>query len=269
MIEILQLPFMQRAIIGGIIVALLCAILGVFVTLRKESFIADAIAHGSLAGVAIALVAGYNPILPAVLVAVLMAIGITYVKQNTVVSSDAIIGIFFSVIFAIAIVIINSSTKFRPELSSFLFGSILLITWLDIIYAGVILLLLTLFIKIFYYKLLYLIFDAEAAKVRGVPVKTLEYLLNIFVAIAIVVSIKVVGIILLTAMLIIPATNAKMIASKFSQMIPLAIVHNLVSVVLGMYMSYVFNAPAGATIVITSGIIFLLVLIILKLFRKN
>jgi len=266
MIELLSLPFMQRALIGGIVVAILCAVLGIFVTLRRESFISDAVAHASLAGVAASFLLAIEPLPLALLVAVAMAVGITYARKNSQIATDSLIGIFYSIFFAVGILLLNLSTSYKPELSTYLFGSILAITTTDIVISLAVFLITTV-IAIFVFKqLLYVTFDPEAAYIRGIKVQRIEYLITILASITVVISIKVVGIVLVTALLIIPATSARLIAANFRAMIPISIVQSVASVLLGIFISYFTNTSPGATIVIVSGFMFL-VIFVLSRFR--
>jgi zinc transport system permease protein len=264
-IELIQNnQFIIRAIIGGSLVGVLCAILGVFVTLKKESFIADAIAHASLAGVALALLISIEPFFIAMIVGIIMAIGITYFKKNSKISGDAIIGIFFSIIFAIGILLLNLSDTYKPELQSYLFGSIALVNWNDIFYSFIIFSISILTITYLFPQILYSTFDPEAAYIRGINVNKLEYILNILIAVTTIVSIKIIGIILVTALLIIPSTTAKILAKNFNQMIPISISISLISSTLGLVLAYNLDVPPGAMIVITSGVIFFVVFILKK-----
>jgi len=255
-LELLQLPFMQRAIYGGLLVAVLNGMLGVFLTLKKESFLADAVAHASLAGVAIGFVLGGFPLLFALIVGVGMAFVVTYLKHNSKISSDALIGILFTVLFAVGLVIMNLQESFRGELNSFLFGSILSITWQDLLVEIGAFLVITFFMLTKYRDFLYTTFDPIAAKVRGVNVVESEYLINIITTVSIVISIKIVGIVLVSAMIITPATTARLVAKRFSQMIPYSVVFSIISVIAGLFTSYFLDAPAGAAIVIVLGIMF-------------
>ena len=127
MLEILQYPFMQRALIAGVVLALLLAVLGIFVILRKMSFWGDGIAHASLAGIAIGLFAGYNPLITAIIFAVIFALLVYFLERKTSLSSDVIIGILFTASMALGIVLINLKNTYQPDLLSFLFGNILAI----------------------------------------------------------------------------------------------------------------------------------------------
>lgn len=261
-IEILQLEFMQRALIGGLVVAMLTAMIGVFVTLRKEAFIGDGISHAALAGVALAFFASVAPFWMAVAVAVFMAVGITFLQGRSKLSSDAIIGVFFTLLFALGIVIFNLTPGYKPEISTYLFGSILSITWADIFYAFGVAFLVILSFALFYRQFLYATLDSEAAYLRNVKVRLMNYLIRILTAIVIVVSIKVVGVILVSALLIIPASAVKLIAKRFSQMIPLTIIFSLVGTLIGLYASYSLNLPSGASIVLVFGAMFFVIFLL-------
>jgi len=268
LIELLQEPFMLRAIYGGIIIAIITSSLGVFITLKKQSYISDGIAHASLAGIAAGILLSFQPILLAMVVAVLMAIFITYFRKRTSIAIDSLIGISYSFLFALGILIINLSPGFKPELFSFLFGSILGITWSDITISVIVFFIIIVALKFLYKKLLYATFDPEAAYIRGINTEALEYFLNILTSVVIIISIKIVGVILVTALLVIPATAAKLLAQKFSQMIPISIIFGLISMLIGIFASYFIDTPPGATVVIVEGILFLLVFLISKL-RAN
>jgi len=216
------------------------------------------VAHASLAGVAIAFLIAVEPLIIALIVGCVLSITITYFKKNTKISSDAIIGMFYTVLFAIGVIILNTSTTFQPELSTYLFGSILSITWTDISYSLIALIISITTLLVLYPKIVYVAFDPEAAHIRGIKVNRYEYFINVMTSIAIIVAIKVVGIVLVTALLVIPATTAKYLARKFSHMIPISVTQNILAVILGIVTSYHLNTPPGATIVIISGMIFLI-----------
>ncbi len=264
-IDLISLPFVQRAIIGGVLVGILAATLGVFVVLRRQSFLTEAVSHASLAGVAAALLIAWEPVLLAIVVAILLALLITYFKRKAPLESDSLIGIFFSLFFALGIVLINLSPTYQPEVMTYLFGSILAITWEDLIYAGVVFVVLITITKYLYKQLLYFTFDPVGAYIRGIKVERLEYVINILTAIAVVISVKVVGVILVTALFIIPASSAKLLAKSFTQMIPISIILSLLSVLVGLWLSIVSNLPPGALIVLVSGGIFLVVFTLSRL----
>lgn len=268
-IDLITNPLLQKILLGGFLVALISAIIGVYITLKKESFISDAISHGSLSGVAFGLLFGVNEFIPAVISALLMVTVIMFLRNRTRISADALIGIVFTFLFAVGIVIINLSPNYRRELDSYLFGSIATITWNDIIIAAIFAVALIYFISLNYKNLLYIVFDRESAFIKGINVNLIDYIFNILTAVAIIISIKVVGIILVTALIIIPASTAKLYSKKFSTMIPYAIVFSLVSTIIGIVLSYIVNTAPGATIVIISGIIFFVSFFINSMNQKN
>lgn len=256
--EIFQLEFMLRAVYAGLSVSLICGILGVFVVLRKQAFIADGVAHASLAGVAIGLLLGSSPILWAVAVAIVMSIALTYIKQNSTISFDSSVGILYSFFFAVGILIISSINSFKPDLVTFLFGSLLSITWIEVLSSFILLLCVCIFVGTSYSKIVYMTFDNEGAKVRGVNVKLFEYILNVFVSIAVIISVKLMGVVLVTSMLIIPATFAKLFAKNFSQVIWLSCIYAVVTVVTGIILSYILDLPSGATVVVCQTVLLFL-----------
>lgn len=265
MLEVLSQPFMQRALIVGVIVGIVLAFLGVFVTLKKMSFFVDAVAHSSLAGIAIALLIGIDPILGAFIFALLVSVAIGYVKQNGNLALDTVIGIFFPTSFAVGILIIGLLQGYRPELISFLFGNILSVATDDLIYALIvspIVLLATIYL---YRRLMFSIVDEETAAVQGVPTKLLEMIFLASIGAMVVVSLKVFGIILVSALVIIPAAAAKNVAKSLNEMTAFAVLFSLLSVVSGLFSSYYLNVASGATIVIVAATFFLLTFIFKRL----
>lgn len=253
--QIFELGFMQRAFLGGSLVALSCALIGVFVTLRKEAFISEAVAHASLSGIALGFLLAVKPTILAVMVGMLTVVGITLFQKKTNISSDSVIGIFLSLIFAIGVVILSFVEGYKPELTGFLFGSILGISNFDIMISGLILALVILFFSLFYHQLLYVSFDRVGAKVRGIKVDVFDLVLRLLTALVIVSSIKMIGMILVTALIVLPASTAKLIASSYKSMFPLSALFSLISVVVGLVASYYLDIPSGASIVISSAII--------------
>lgn len=265
LLELLSQPFMQRAIFAGILVAILCSIIGVFIVLRKESFIADALAHGSLSGIAFALLISSGPFFFALIVGVVMASLITFLKRRLTVSADAIIGIIYTFLFALGIILLSLSPTYRPELSTYLFGSILSINIYDGLYAFLTLAFVIIAFQFIYEKILYITFDPESAFLRGIKVARYDYLLTILTSIVVIVSVKIVGVVLVSALLIMPGVGAKLLARKFSHMIPIAIIFSLIATIIGIIVSGSLNIPMGASIVVVSTILLLLFYYINKL----
>jgi zinc transport system permease protein len=258
MIEMLSYEFMQRALLAGMLIALLASISGTFVVLKRYSMISETLAHSALVGVAVGLVAGYNPLWIAVLVAILSAWLIEYLRSSFSLYSDAILAILLSGSLAIAVIIVSLGGAFNNSLFSYLFGSILSVTdedVLTILFFGT----LSLALLLAFAKELYFIaYDEEVAKTSGIKVKMLNFLLVTVVAVIIALSIRVVGSLLIGALMVIPTVSALQYRVGFSNTMFLSIAFALFSVVSGMTLSFYFSLPSGATIVICVLVIFVI-----------
>jgi zinc transport system permease protein len=254
--EMLDLPFFRQALLGGILVVVMLSVLSFFIVLRRISFIGVGISHSALGGVALGLALGLNPTVTTTLFCAGIAVVIGFVSRKGHVREDAAIGITFSGTMALGIVLIALSGSYVSSLFSYLFGSILAVTSTDIyviaIYCGVVLLC----IWAFFPHLLHASFEEDVAKVTGVPVGFLHYMLLILVALAIVASIKLVGIVLVSAMLVLPAATANQIARTYRRVLILSVVTGLVSLIAGLLLSYAFDLPSGATIVLCACALF-------------
>ncbi|MBU1900764.1 metal ABC transporter permease [Patescibacteria group bacterium] len=261
MIEMLSYEFMQRALLAGMLIALLASISGTFVVLKRYSMISETLAHSALVGVAVGLVAGYNPLWIAVLVAILSAWLIEYLRSSFSLYSDAILAILLSGSLAIAVIIVSLGGAFNNSLFSYLFGSILSVSnedVLTILFFGTLALgLLLAFAK----ELYFIAYDEEVAKTSGIKVKMLNFLLVTVVAIIIALSIRVVGSLLIGALMVIPTVSALQYRVGFLNTMLLSIAFALFSVISGMTLSFYFSLPSGATIVICVLVLFVISLI--------
>ena len=261
MMEMLSYDFMQRAFLAGIIIAILASISGTFVVLRRYSMISETLAHSALVGVAVGLVAGFNPLWMAVFVAIFSAWLIEYLRSSFALYSDAILAIMLSGSLAIAVIIVSLGGAFNNSLFSYLFGSILAVSDEDVmtifIFGGVALSLLLIFSKEFYF----IAYDEEVAKTSGIKVRMLNYLLVTVVAIIIALSIRVVGTLLIGALMVIPTVAALQFRVGFLQTSLISLAFALFSVACGMTLSFYFSLPSGATIVLCVLSIFILSLI--------
>jgi len=262
MIELLQFPFMQRALIAGIVLALLLAFLGIFVILRKMAFWGEGIAHASLAGIAIGLLVSYNPLITAIIFAIIFAILVYVLERKTSLAGDVIIGILFTASMALGIVLINLQSSYQPDVMSFLFGNILAILNSELYIMIIFSILVLLFLIFFRKQLTLLTFDRESAYLAGINVDAFDLIFYICLAISVVLGVKILGIILVSALLIIPASIAKLIAQSFSMLEYLSIIFAEIIVIVGLIVSYYFNLPSGATIILTGTFLFLLTLLI-------
>jgi zinc transport system permease protein len=261
MIEMLSYEFMQRALVAGMLIALLASISGTFVVLKRYSMISETLAHSALVGVAVGLVAGYNPLWIAVMMAILSAWLIEYLRSSFSLYSDAILAILLSGSLAIAVIIVSLGGAFNNSLFSYLFGSILSVTHEDvltILFFGT----LSLGLLLAFAKELYFIaYDEEVAKTSGIKVKMLNFLLVTVVAIIIALSIRVVGSLLIGALMVIPSVSALQYRVGFLNTMFLSIAFALLSVISGMTLSFYFSLPSGATIVLCVLVVFVISLV--------
>lgn len=264
MFEMFEYDFMQRAFIAGLFIAMLASISGTFIVLRRYSLMSETLAHSALVGVAVGLVAGYNPLWVAVLVAIFSAWLIEYLRSSFSLYSDAILSIILSGSLALAVLIVSLGGAFNNSLFSYLFGSILSVSSADVVtiiaFGTPALLLLLLFSK----ELYFIAYDEEIAQTSGVRVKLLNFLLVTVVAVIIALSIRVVGSLLIGALMVIPTVASLQYRVGFKRTIMIALFFALFSVVFGMIFSFYFSIPSGATIVLSVIALFILSLIINK-----
>jgi len=264
MIEFLQYAFMQRALIAGIIIALLCAIIGLFLVLRRMALLGDGLAHISFGGIAAGMLFGFYPILSALTFAILGALGIQKLKKMKI-YSDSAIAIFFSFGLALGVILISLSHGFNADLFSYLFGSILVVSTTDIIIIFIIGIIVLITLALFYKELFYITFDEYSAKASGLPVEKIDALLVILTAITVVLSMRIVGILLVSSMLVIPASTALLLRKSFKQTIIYSSIISITSVIIGLILAYYLDLAAGGAIVITLITGFLIAIIYKKI----
>ncbi len=264
MLEMFEYEFMQRAFIAGLFIATLASISGTFVVLKRYSLMSETLAHSALVGVAVGLVAGYNPLWIAVVVAVLSSWLIEYLRSSFSLYSDAILSIILSGSLALAVIIVSLGGAFNNSLFSYLFGSILSVSSADVItivsFGSLSLALLLLFSR----ELYFITYDEEVAKTSGIKVQALNFLLVTVVAIIIALSIRVVGSLLIGALMVIPTAAALQFRVGFKETIFISLFFALFSVIFGMTLSFHFSLPSGATIVLSVILMFALSLVINK-----
>jgi zinc transport system permease protein len=258
LLEILTFPFMQRALIAGAILGVLLASLGVLATLRKMAFFGEGIAHASLAGIAIAIIAGSNPLLIALLWAIAIAILIFFLERSTKLPSDTLIGILFTASMALGVIIMSFTPGYQPELLSFLFGSILTITTSDVIIISVMSVAIMTWLLMSLRQLTFLSLSEESAQVSGINTKMHTLLFYIALAIATVLGVKILGIILVSALIVLPPATSRMLSNSFSSYFALSIIVSEIVIIAGLVFSYLFDLPTGATIVLTGTALFVI-----------
>lgn len=265
--EWLALPFIQRAILAGVILAALLAVLGIFVILRRMAFFSDGIAHASLAGVAMGILTGKDPLLSALGVSTVLSIAMSWLERNTKIASDAIVGLFFTAGMAAGVVLLSMKKGYQPELVSFLFGNILSIRWSELAVMAALAVAIITFLLLRYKRMALLVLNPEIAGVAGVPVAVYHTLLYVMVASSAVIGIKMLGVALVSALLIVPVSSAKLIAKSFKGLIAWSIIIAEITVMSGISLSIMLNMPTGAVIVLCGVAIFCIALAWQKLIK--
>ncbi|OGY79369.1 MAG: metal ABC transporter permease [Candidatus Kerfeldbacteria bacterium RIFCSPHIGHO2_02_FULL_42_14] len=264
MIDFLQYDFMIRALAAGIAIALIAPMIGTFLVMRRYAYMADTLAHIALVGVALGLLLNINPVIAAVVITIVAALGIEQIRQNKKILSEAVLALFLSGSLAIAIVLVNLGHGVNTDLASFLFGSIATVAPHEvaiIIILGIVALTV---ILIFYKEFFLVTFDEELAYAEGLPTKTFNTLLVMLAGIAVALAMRIVGILLIGALMVIPVTTAIQFGRSFRQTFLIAILLSLTATITGLVLSYFLDLAPGGTIVIIALIFF-----IFSLFTKR
>lgn len=257
MLEVLGYPFMQRALVAGLLVGFLASFYGVFVVQRGMSFLGDGLAHAAFGGVALGLLLSVEPLWVAVPFTLLVAAGIVWVREKTKLGGDTTIGVFFAVSMALGIVFLSMKRQYTSEAFTYLFGSILAVTTTDL-WAAVVVVVFALSTSPWWRRWAYATFDRELALADRLSVARDDYLLSISLAVTVVVAVKVVGILLVVSFLVIPAASARLLARRFSTMTALSIAIGMTSAVAGLLGSYLADIPSGPAIILLQAAVFVI-----------
>lgn len=264
-LTIINYLFIQKALITGSFIAMLCSSLGIFLVLRRLSLIGDGLAHVSFGSIAIGLFLGFYPIYIAIPIVMISSLLILKLTERAKIYGDAAIGIISSLGIALGVIIASISNGFNIDLFSYLFGNILSINNTEM-YLSIMLSVIVLVTIIYFYKDFFSItFDEEYAKISGINTNKINNILVLLTAISVVLAIKVVGTMLVSALLIIPPVTALQLTKSFKSAILLSITLSVISVIIGIFSSYYLDLPAGATIVIINFIFFMISLGIKKM----
>jgi zinc transport system permease protein len=264
-LELFGYRFFQNALIGGIIAAAACAAVGLFLILKKEAMIGDGIAHTAFGGIALGLLFGVNPLFTALGASVLAVLGVSYMRRKGVAPSDSAIAIMLTLGFSVGLIVISVAGGFNVELFSYLFGSILTIDGADLLLVSLLGVLVLLFLGFFRRELLSMVFDEDDSRIMGIPTNTFSLAFDLLVAATIVLSIKVIGTILVVALLVLPGLSALQLGLSFRKTIFAAIGFSTVSTVLGILFSASLNVATSGLIVFVSILFFLLTMAYKKL----
>jgi zinc transport system permease protein len=262
MLDIFQYSFIIRGFEAGIIIALIAPLIGMFLVLRRYSLIADTLSHVSLAGVAVGLLLKISPLITAIIAATLSSLLIDRLRLSKKVYGESALAIFLSGSLALAIVLISLSKGFSVDLFNYLFGSITTVRQTDIYIIAGLGILVAAAITLLYKELVFITFDEEAAQVSGIPVNLINTIFIILAALTVSLSIPIVGVLLISALIVIPVVTALQFKKSFKQTIFLAEVISIFSVIAGIISSFYLNLSTGGTIVLITIIIFLFTLIL-------
>lgn len=251
MFEYLVMPFVQRALIAGLILGALLSLLGIFVVLKRMAFFSDGIAHASLAGVALGVLTNTNPLFVALGASSIFAIIISWFERKTKIASDAIIGLIFTAGMATGVILLSLKKGYQPELVSFLFGNILSLQWNELyIMAGLSLLIIA-YLILRHKRLALMILNPDIAHANNIRIALHQTILYIIIALSVVLGMKMLGVVLVSALLIIPVSTAKIFSQSFHQLMAYSVIISEASIVLGLILSIILNLPTGAVIVLT------------------
>ena len=239
--ELLQYTFFQHALIGSLLASIACGLIGTYIVTRRLVFISGGLTHASFGGIGLGLYTGISPILSAALFAVLSAFGVEWLSKRKDMREDSAIAVFWTLGMALGIMFTFLSPGFAPDLSAYLFGNILTITWSDIALLGGLALLLILFFALYLHPIIYVAFDREFARSQGIPVQVFEYVLMMFIALTIVACLRMVGIVLVISLLTVPQMTANLFSHRFHRIIWLSIGIGYLSCLGGLMISFYLN----------------------------
>lgn len=258
MLELLQYEFVRNAIAAGILASIACGIIGVYVVVKRIVFISGGIAHASFGGIGLGYYLGINPILGVLPFSIASALSMGWVSKRSRLPEDTAIGILWALGMSIGIILVSLTPGYAPDLMTYLFGNILTVPFSDIVLMLILDAVILVVVYSFYKEFLALCFDEEFATVRGVAAERLYLVLLCLIALTVVVLIRVVGVILVIALLTIPAAMSRQFTSNLKKMMLLSIIFGAVFSSGGIWLSYMFDVPSGATIVLVMSVVYLL-----------
>jgi manganese/iron transport system permease protein len=265
----LQYAFVQRALVGAILVGVVCASVGIFVVLRGLAFLGDAVAHIAFPGVVVAFLMKADLVIGGSVAAVAGALTIGVVGRRSGLREDTVIGVVFSGMFALGVVLFSSIRTYTGDLLAVLLGDVLGISGDQLALAGATAAAVVIVLWVVWKEIVFVSFDPIGAAAAGLRVQRYDAVLLVLVGLAIAISIQIVGVVLVVALLVTPAATARLVARELSQMLVLAIAFAAVSSVVGIYLSYFLNTASGGTIVLVATALFVLVWVARALVRDR
>ena len=267
--NILEYSFFQNALLGSLLASVLCGFIGTYIVTRRLVFISGGITHASFGGIGLGVFLGINPILSAMVFSVLSAFGVQWMSRRGDVREDSAIAVFWTFGMSLGIICCFLSPGFMPDLPSFLFGSILTISQADLWLLATLLVVVVLVFALLYRTILSVAFDADFARSQRLPVAFIEYLMMALIALTIVGTLRMVGIVLSISLLTIPQMSANVLTHNFKRMIAWSIVIGWVDCLMGLGLSYALNVPSGASIIFVSILVYLVLKVGNVAFKKR
>ncbi len=258
LLDLLSYGFMQRAIIAGLLIAVAVGIMGVFALIRKGAFFGDAIAHSALAGVAFGVFFHISPVLSGAIYAVTAAVSLPLVQKKSRLSLDAVLGILLPVSMGLSVLIFSLLPGYQPELFSFLFGNILSVTATELFFLFMLTFLICLMFIWLLEKMLIVSIDSNYAQIIGINIKLVDLAYHFLLALSIIAGVKLVGVVLVNALLVIPASISSQFAKSLKSLLILAPLLAVAITSLGILVSAILDTPSGATIAVVGGLLFAL-----------
>jgi ABC-type Mn2+/Zn2+ transport system permease subunit len=265
----LAFEFFRMGVIASVFTGALCGMLGVYIVLRRMSYIGHGLSHSVFGGAVVGYVLTLNFYLAAGLWGFLSALAINATARRRRIGADAAIGIVTTASFAVGVALISKTRSFTRNFEAALFGNILGVTPLDLVVVGVVTVAVAAYILLFYKRLLFLTFDPDVAPIYGINVGAVDSLFALAMAATIVAAINVVGVTLIAATLVIPSTSARLLTDSFGRMIVISTVIGALAGLVGMYLSYWLDVSSGATIVLLEATIFVACLGLTSLTRRR
>ena len=267
MIEILGFEFFRNALAAGLLASIACGIMGTYVVVKKISFISGGISHSAFGGIGLGYLLGFSPITGAIIFSLAAALGIGIAGKKGGENEDTLIATMWATGMALGILFISLAPGYAPDLMSYLFGNILFVPTEDLTLMLILDAAIVCIVWLFYNEFLAISFDEEFASIMNIPVERLYLLLLCLIALTVVMLIKIVGVILVIALLSIPAAIAEQHSENLKKIMFIAIILGIVFTFTGMWISYLADVPSGATIIIVAAIAYLISMGLQK-FRK-
>lgn len=269
LLEGLGFAFMRHALLAGLLVSVACGVIGTYVVVKRIVFISGGIAHAAYGGIGLGYFLGLNPVVGAIMFSVAAAFGMGAVQRKTRQRSDTIIGVMWAIGMAIGIILIDKTDGYKADLMSYLFGSILAVPTSDLVIMAVLDIIILALVTMFFKELLAVTFDETFAMVENVPVDAIYMILLAMIALTVVMMMRVVGLIMVIAMLTIPAAISSQFVRDLRKMMVISSLLGVVFTTVGLWLSYFWNLTSGATIILVAGSAYLLSLILKRVIHPT